>query len=361
MSKLTKFKEKMIAEGFDAALISSQVNIRYLTGFEYHDGFALVTKNKSYAITDFRYIEAVKAKIDAADFDVIMPDVSMPICMCGLLEENGCKTVAFEDATLSVAGLERFKKAFVGMEMVPGASKLADGLRLYKDLDEIEKMKKAQAITDAAFTHILKVLTPEMTEIEAALELEFFMRRNGSEGVAFDTIAVSGSASSLPHGVPRNVKLEKGFFTMDYGAKIDGYCSDMTRTVVLGKADAEMKRLYNTVLTAQKAALEVIKEGAVCRDCDKVARDIIDNAGYKGRFGHSLGHGVGMYIHEAPSLAGRAPEGMVLQRGHVITDEPGIYIEGKYGCRIEDMLAIMPDDGSTYDFTHSSKELIELF
>ena len=148
---------------------------------------------------------------------------------------------------------------------------------------------------------------------------------------------------------------------MDFGAKFDGYCSDMTRTVVLGKADAEMKRLYNTVLTAQKAALEHIKEGNLCRDCDKIARDIIDNAGYKGRFGHSLGHGVGMYIHEAPTLSGRAPEDLVLQRGHVVTDEPGIYIEGLYGCRIEDMIAIMPDDGSTYDFTQSPKELIELF
>ncbi len=361
MSKLTKFKEKMRAEGFDAALISSYVNIRYITNFDFQDGFVLVTKNKSYVLTDFRYIEAAKAAVDQNEFEIITPDTSMGICMCGLLEENDCKTVSFEDATLSVAAMERFKKAFVNMELVPGASKIADGLRLFKDLDEIEKMKKAQAITDAAFAHILKVLTPEMTEIDAALELEFFMRKMGSEGVAFETIAVSGSASALPHGVPRNVKLEKGFFTMDYGAKVDGYCSDMTRTVVLGKADDEMKKLYNTVLTAQKAALDFIKEGVLCRDCDKVARDIIDNAGYKGRFGHSLGHGVGMYIHEAPSLSGRAPEDMVLKRGHVITDEPGIYIEGKYGCRIEDMIAIMPDDGSVYDFTHSPKEMIELF
>ncbi len=360
MSKLTKLKTKMAAEGIDACLISSYVNIRYLTDFDYTDGFVLVTKNKSYVLTDFRYVEAAKAQVNANEFDILTPDTSMGICMCGLLEENSCKTVAFEDATLAYATLERFKKAFVGMELVPGASKLVDGLRLYKDMEEIEKMKRAQAITDAAFAHIVKVITPNMTEIDVALELEFFMRRMGSEGVAFETIAVSGSASSMPHGVPRNVKLEQGFLTMDYGAKIDGYCSDMTRTVVIGKADADMKKLYNTVLTAQKAALEFIKEGVLCRDCDKVARDIIDNAGYKGRFGHSLGHGVGMYIHEAPSLSARAPEDMVLKRGHVITDEPGIYIEGLYGCRIEDMIAIMPDDGSVYDFTQSPKEMIEL-
>lgn len=360
MSKLQKFKAKMAEAGFDAAILSSYVNIRYITGFDYQDGYVLVTKNKSYVLTDFRYIEAAKAALDPDEFEIVIPENSMGISMCSLLEENECRVVAFEDATLAYASLERFKKALVGKELVPGASKIADTLRLFKDLDEIEKMKKAQAITDAAFTHILKVLTPNMTEIDAALELEFFMRRQGSEGVAFETIAVSGSASSLPHGVPRNVKLEKGFFTMDYGAKVDGYCSDMTRTVVLGKADADMKKLYNTVLTAQKAALEVIKEGTPCRECDKVARDIIDNAGYKGRFGHSLGHGVGMYIHEAPSLSGRAPEDMVLQRGHIVTDEPGIYIEGLYGCRIEDMIAIMPD-GSTYDFTQSPKEMIELF
>ena len=361
MSKLQKFKAKMAEQGFDAAILSSYVNIRYITGFDYQDGYVLITKNKSYVLTDFRYIEAARAALDPNDFEIVTPENSMGISICALLEENGCKVVAFEDATLAVASLERFKTSLVGKELVPGASKIADNLRLFKDIDEIEKMKKAQAITDAAFAHILKVLTPDMTEIDAALELEFFMRRMGSEGVAFDTIAVSGSASSLPHGVPRNIKLEKGFFTMDYGAKVDGYCSDMTRTVVLGKADADMKKLYNTVLTAQKAALEHIKEGNLCRDCDKIARDIIDNAGYKGRFGHSLGHGVGMYIHEAPGLSFRAAEDLRLERGHVVTDEPGIYIEGLYGCRIEDMIAIMPDDGSTFDFTQSPKDLIELF
>jgi Xaa-Pro aminopeptidase len=147
---------------------------------------------------------------------------------------------------------------------------------------------------------------------------------------------------------------------MDFGAKFEGYCSDMTRTVVIGKADEDMKKLYNTVLSAQLAALDFIKEGVNCKDADTVARDIIDNAGYKGRFGHSLGHGVGMYIHENPRLSqGVAPD-YKLQRGHIVTVEPGIYIEGLYGCRIEDMVGIMPD-GSVYNFTHSKKDLIELF
>ena len=360
MRKIEKFKQEMAKKGFDAAVISSAVNQRYLTGFDYTDGYVLITKSKSYVLADFRYIEAARACVDATDFEIIMPDTSMLVCVAGLLDENECKSVAFEDATLSVSGLERMKKVFVGKELLAGASEIADGLRLYKDAEEIEKIKRAQAITDAGFAHMLDVLTPDMTEIEAALELEFFMRKMGSEGTAFETIAVSGSASSLPHGVPRNVKLEKGFFTMDFGAKFDGYCSDMTRTVVIGKADEDIKKLYNTVLSAQLAALDFIKEGVSCKQADSVARDIINGAGYEGRFGHSLGHGVGMYIHESPRLAQGVPAEQTLKRGHIVTVEPGIYIEGLYGCRIEDMVAIMPD-GSVYNFTHSRKDLIELF
>ena len=196
-------------------------------------------------------------------------------------------------------------------------------------------------------------------EIDAALELEFFMRRMGSEGTAFDTIAVSGSASSLPHGVPRNILLERGFLTMDFGACVDGYTSDMTRTVVIGKADDDMKKLYNTVLSAQRAALDAVCEGACCKDLDGVARGIIDNAGYKGCFGHSLGHGVGLYVHEMPRLAQSANADSRLVRGNIVTVEPGIYIAGKYGCRIEDMVAI-DHSGNVINYTKSSKELIEI-
>ncbi len=360
MTKLEKLKKQLIECSADAAIISSAINQRYLTGFDYTDGYVLVTKNRSYVLADFRYIEAARAVVNADEYEVIMPDSSMLVCISSLLDENECKTVLFEDVTLSVADLERMKEMLVGKELSAGASKIVDGLRLYKDTDEIEKMKKAQAITDAGFAHMMNVLTPNMTEVEAALELEFFMRKMGSEGVAFETIAVSGSASSLPHGVPRNVKLEKGFFTMDFGAKFEGYCSDMTRTVVIGKADEDMKKLYNTVLRAQTAALDFIKEGINCKDADTVARDIINDAGYEGRFGHSLGHGVGMYIHESPRLSQGIAPNYKLQRGHIVTVEPGIYIEGLYGCRIEDMVGVMPD-GSIYNFTHSPKDLIELF
>ena len=358
MSHLNKLIEALRRSEADAIIVSSEVNQRYLTSFAFTDGYVLVTREKGYLITDFRYIEDAKAHC-ADGFDILRPEQQgMLMLLRELIGDN--KTVLLEEATLPIAEEKRIAAMLDTCTVTSGASAMIDGLRLYKDAEEIEAMKKAQAITDAAFAHILKVLTPEMTELEAALELEFFMRRMGSEGTAFETIAVSGSASSLPHGHPRNQKLERGFFTMDFGAKVDGYCSDMTRTVVLGKADEEMKHLYNAVLKAQVCALDALREGMLCRDADKVARDIIDFNGYKGRFGHSLGHGVGLYIHESPRLAAFSPDTMVLSRGHVVTVEPGIYIEGKYGCRIEDMVAVL-DDGSIYNFTHSPKGMIELF
>lgn len=360
MTRLEKFKKELAAVGANAAVISSQINIRYMTGFDYTDGYVLITKNKSYVLADFRYIEAANMTVDKTQYEVIMPNCSMLAYLSSLLDGEDVRTVLFEEATVSYSEYERMKEMFVDKDLNPGASKIADGMRLYKDDEEIEKMKRAQAITDAGFSHMLAVLTPGMTEIEAALELEFFMRRMGADGLAFDTIAASGTASALPHAVPRPVKLEKGFFTLDFGAKVDGYCSDMTRTVVLGKADEDMKRLYNTVLSAQMTALEALHVGMLCRDADKIARDIINCAGYEGKFGHSLGHGVGMYIHESPRLASVPSYNVRLCPGHVVTVEPGIYLEGKYGCRIEDMVVCL-DDESIFDFTQSRKDLIELF
>jgi len=342
-----------------ALLVTSEVNQRWLTDFAFTDGYVLVTKEKSYLITDFRYIEAARAEADSG-FTILMPeDRRMTEEIASLLKEHKISKLLIEEDTLSVAAFERLKNALVGVEPVGGGSAVIDGQRRFKDEDEFEKLARAQAITDEAFEHILGYINPERTEIDVALELEFFMRSKGAESVAFDTIAVSGSASSMPHGVPRPVKLEKGFLTMDYGAKVNGYCSDMTRTVVIGKADDDMKRLYNTVLTAQKAALEALYSGErEQKKLDSIARDIIDNAGYKGCFGHSLGHGVGMYIHEEPRLSQGVKDGEILKAGDVVTFEPGIYIAGKYGCRIEDMVAVTSD--GTRNFTKSPKELIEI-
>ena len=358
MSHLSKLQDAMKAACAEAIVVSSYANQRYLSGLNYTDGYVVVLPDKAFLLADFRYIEDARTQVDTTEFEVVMPDRYNLSYVATILKDHGVKTVLFEEATLSYSQMERFKAAFEGMELRSGASAMIDGLRLFKDAAELEKMARAQKITDDAFAHILNFITPDRTEVEVALELEFFMRAHGSEGIAFDIIAVSGTQSARPHGTPRSVKLEKGFFTMDFGAKVDGYCSDMTRTVVIGKADKEIRKVYDTVLHAQTAAIDHLKVGMPCFEADKVARDIIDNAGYKGLFGHSLGHGVGLYIHEAPRFAASVPASELLQPGHVVTVEPGVYIEGKYGCRIEDMVYITK--GGAINLTDCTKELIEI-
>lgn len=355
--KLEQIRKAMTQNGFDSILLSSPINQSYVTGADFDDGYLAITADRCVACVDFRYFEAVKSSVSEG-IDVELAKSSTLECAIDILLSSGAKNIAVEDSDLSLATFNKISdKAEKNAKLTAGAGKLLSSMRAVKTANEIEKIAAAQKITDAAFEHILKVMTPSMTEREVALELEFFMRKNGADAMAFDVIAVSGSASALPHGVPRDVKLEHGFLTMDFGAKKDGYCSDMTRTVVIGKADSEMKKLYDTVLSAQKSALEALALGLPCSAADNVARDIIYSAGYEGCFGHSLGHGVGRYIHEEPRLSSKA-EG-VLEVGNVVTVEPGIYLEGKYGCRIEDMVTI--NENGIYNFTKSKKELIELF
>ncbi|MBO5280765.1 MAG: aminopeptidase P family protein, partial [Clostridia bacterium] len=213
-------KERLLnalAPDVDGVFVSSELNIFYLTNFDYTDGFVLVTRNKSYVITDFRYAEAAKAAV-SDEFEIVVPQNRMLIEIASLLEENGVKKLMFEDGFVSCADHARFADLFKGCELVPGGTDVLSTLREVKTEAELEKINAAQKITDAAFAHILEFIKPEMTELEVALELEFFMRRMGAQSTAFDTIAVSGASSSLPHGVPQARKLEKGFFTMDFGA-----------------------------------------------------------------------------------------------------------------------------------------------
>ncbi len=351
--RLERLQNKLREEEKGGILISCEINQSYISGFDFTDGYVLVFPNKAYIITDSRYVEAAE-KACAEDFSVLS-GVPMLKTINDLVFENGAKELLFEDLSLSYADYIRIKEA-VSLPLTPAGTLLTD-MRELKDAEEIAKTEKAQEITDLAFAHILKTVTPEMTEIDVAVELEFFMRKQGASGKSFDIIAVSGDASSLPHGVPRNVKLKKGFLTMDFGCVYEGYCSDMTRTVCLGKADEEMKRLYNTVYDAQRLALNVMRGGMLCSDVDKVARDRIYEE-YEGYFGHGLGHGVGREIHEAPRLSMKAGDA-VLRDGHIVTCEPGIYLPGKFGCRIEDMVVI--ENGVARDITKSPKELIELF
>ena len=353
MSKLLKLRNKMKEMSVDAVLVLNELNQHYLSGFAFTDGFLLITQSKAYLVTDFRYYEMA---LNGADkqFEVLTPDNRGEFIDKALADE-GCKSVGFEGGSVSYDVYRSYceKHPHLSFENIGNAIEV---IREIKDADEIAKMQKAQDITDKAFSHILKVINRNMTELDVAVELEYAMRKNGASAFAFDTISVSGDASSLPHGTPRNVLLRDGFLTMDFGAKFDGYCSDMTRTIVIGKADAEIKKVYNTVLSAQLAALEYLKPGADCGEADKIARDII-NAEYDGTFGHSLGHSVGLFIHESPRLYSRG-FGRKLNVGEILTVEPGIYLFGKYGCRIEDMVAIT--EKGIHNFTHSTKELIEI-
>ena len=353
MSKLLKLRNKMKEIGVDSVIVLDELNQHYLSGFAFTDGFLLITLNKAYLVTDFRYYEMA---LNAADkqFEVLTPE-NRGEFIDKALSDEGSKTVGFEGGSVSYDVYRSYCDKHPHLAFV-NIGDAIEVIRQIKDEDEIAKMQKAQDITDKAFSHILKVINRDMTELDVAVELEYAMRKNGANAFAFDTISVSGDASALPHGTPRNVKLREGFLTMDFGAKFDGYCSDMTRTIVIGKADSEIKKLYNTVLSAQLAALDYLKAGADCGEADKIARDII-NVDYNGAFGHSLGHSVGLFIHESPRLYSRG-FGRKLNVGEIVTVEPGIYLFGKYGCRIEDMVAIT--ESGIYNFTRSTKELIEI-
>ena len=353
-ARYEKLRGYMRENGLDAVYVNSAENHLYMSEFDNPDGYIVVTREKSFVFADPRYIEAAKAE-SCSLCTVCLP--GQPT-LAEIVRDYGVKTIGYEDMRMTVSELDGVKKSVDGMgvEFAPMGKTFTD-IRSIKTEDEVENIVAAQRIAEGAFDHICKTLTYDMTEIEVAAELEYYMKRHGSQKPSFDTICVSGTASSRPHGVPRPVKLEKGFLTMDYGAMVNGYHSDMTRTVVIGKADADMTKLYNTVLAAQKAAMEIVAPGVKNFDVDKAARDIIYGAGYEGKFGHGLGHGVGLEIHESPVVNMRAGDA-VLKVGEIITDEPGIYLEGKYGCRIEDMILVT--ENGYRNLTNCPKEMIEL-
>ena len=353
--RVTKLRNKMTELGLDAVIVLNELNQHYLSEFAFTDGFLFITKTNAYLVTDFRYYEMALGKANKS-FEILMPENRKEF-VAKVISEQGIKAIGFEGGSVSYETYRRYCDDYPSCNFV-NIGDAIEVIRQIKSADEIEKMQRAQDITDGALAHLLKMITPNMTELDVAVELEYAMRKGGADSFAFETIAVSGDASALPHGTPRNVKLKSGFLTMDFGAKFEGYCSDMTRTVVIGKADEEIRRLYNTVLKAQTEALNYLREGADCGEADKVARDIIDAIPeYKGAFGHSLGHSVGLFIHESPRLHSRG-FGRKLKVGEILTVEPGIYLFGKYGCRIEDMVAITKD--GIHNFTHSPKELIEI-
>ena len=350
MNKIEILQHRM-PEGVDAFLTTDSVTRFYLTNFKSSNGFLFVTKKSAHFYTDFRYIEA--AEKECVGCEVSVEDYKGAVSE--IIEKEKIGTVAFEDDLVTVSALEGFKKIFSSCNFVSAGTLISDMMSL-KTPEEMEKIRRAQDITDRAFAAVLPLLRPDMKETDVAAELEYQMKKLGASDKSFDTIAVSGTNSSRPHGVPRPIRLEKGFLTMDFGCIYGGYCSDMTRTVAIGKADADMKKVYDTVLKAQLAAIEAVREGLTGAELDRIARDIIYGAGYEGCFGHGLGHGVGLLIHEPLRISafGKKP----LEKGHVFTVEPGIYLKGKYGVRIEDMIQ-MTENGPL-DITKSPKELIEI-
>ena len=353
MTPLGNIRAEMKRLSLDALLITDEKNQQYLSGFAFTDGYLLILPNEAYLVTDFRYKEAAERHAYEG-YTVVLPEGRISF-MQEIIAEKRVRRLGFEGSVLTVADHKRYTERLADTVLCD-IGDVIDKMREVKSGEEIALIEKAQGITDAAFAELLSVLSPSMTEIEVAAELEYRMRRLGAEGMAFDTIAVSGAQSALPHGVPRPCKLEQGFLTMDFGAKYGGYCSDMTRTVSIGRATDEMKKLYNTVLAAQKAALDFLSAGVPCSEADAVARRIIDRD-YPDTFGHSLGHGVGLYIHESPRLSAKNVKN-VLVPGNVVTVEPGIYIEGLYGCRIEDMVVIK--EKGIRNLTKSGKDLIEI-
>lgn len=340
----------------DCVLITSDINRRYFTGMKSSAGVVVAFPEKAYLLIDFRYIEKARATVKNAE--VIELKKLYPQIM-ELFNKHNAETVAIESESMSVKEFNSYKHFFKDMTFIhsDALSNAISSLRMIKDDEEIECIKKAQRIAEKAFAELLGFIKVGVTEREIALELNRLMFAYGAEELSFDTIVLSGANTSMPHGVPSDKKVESGeFVLLDFGAVYNGYHSDMTRTVCVGEPDEEMRKVYDIVLTAQETAIEAAKAGIVGSDLDKIARDVIEQNGYGSCFGHSLGHGVGMEIHEKPNASPNYK--LPLGSGAVVTVEPGIYIAGKFGVRIEDFV-ILTENGCE-NLTKTAKNLISL-
>ncbi|GAB4073483.1 Xaa-Pro dipeptidase [Barrientosiimonas marina] len=353
MSKLNRLRQKLEENQLDAIVIASPANRRYISGFTGTSGAAVVSQNDARFITDFRYIDQAKEQI--AHFTVVKHTQSMNEEINDQLKQMNVGRVGFEKDHASYSEYEQYKKIFTA-ELVP-VSGLVEDLRRIKSDDELTILKQAAKIADDAFVHIQDYIKPGVKEIDISNELEFFMRQQGATSSSFDIIVASGYRAALPHGVASDKTIQNGeLVTMDYGALLNGYCSDTTRTVAVGEISSELKQIYNTVLEAQKRGVKGLKPGITGKEADAIARDYINEQGYGDYFGHSTGHGVGMDVHESPSLSSRSD--MKLEPGMVVTVEPGIYIPNTGGCRIEDDIVITETGHER--LTNAEKELVQL-
>ncbi len=338
---------------YDGILITSPFNMRYFSKFSGGEGAVWVSKEQKIVFTDSRYTE--QAETEATLFEVRetnnwIDEVSL------IIKEEKIKNVLFEDQSVSASVYLKMQNQFEKAQLFAGSDKL-NRLRMVKNESELRTIAKAEQICCKAFARILGFIKPGITEKAVAAELEYYMKQEGGEGIAFDTVAVSGARCSLPHGVPSDKKIEKGdFVTLDFGCMLNGYASDMTRTIVVGKASEEQKKVYNAVKDAQQAGLDFIRAGVLAKDADLAARSVIEKYGFGKYFRHSLGHGVGLLVHELPNLSPKSE--FTLEENMVVSCEPGIYIPDFGGVRIEDLICIK--NGGNVNFTDADKNLIEL-
>ncbi|WKA52585.1 aminopeptidase P family protein [Planococcus liqunii] len=348
--KLQKLRKEMEQQQIEALLITSQYNLRYITEFTGTAGLALVTQHKAYFITDFRYTEQAGEQVK--EFDVVQAKTNLLEEAAELVKNLAVKSLAFEKDYVTYAAFLDYE-AKIEAELQP-VSGLIEKIRMIKTSEEVNILKAAAKIADDAFEHICKFIKVGQTELEISNELEFFMRKQGATSSSFDTIVASGLRSALPHGVATEKKIESGdFITLDYGALYNGYISDITRTVAVGEPSDKLKEIYQVVLDAQVLGVEKIGPGMTGIEADAIARDYIKSKGYGEAFGHSTGHGIGLEVHEAPGLSFKSQT--VLEPGMAVTVEPGIYLPGIGGVRIEDDILIT--ESGNERLTHSTKEL----
>jgi Xaa-Pro aminopeptidase len=340
LSRLAKMKNWLQDKELDAFLITKPVHCYYLSGFTGTSACLVITSSggKDFLITDFRYQE--QAESEAKGFELVLWKSSLFQTLAELFQFYDLKKVGIDEDEITLSTYEGLKKEVPGVTFFPQKDYCIE-LRKIKDEGELKLLKKAVEISDKAFLHLLDLIRPGLTESEIALELEFFMRRLGGSKNAFETIVASGYRAALPHGVATTRAIQTGdLVILDFGTVYQGYHSDITRTLILGEPDKLQKERYNLVLKAHEEVAQKMQPGMRAREADALARRVIEAAGYGENFGHSLGHGVGLEIHEGPSLSPR--DETILEPGMIVTVEPGIYISGWGGIRLEDMYVITP-------------------
>ena len=355
-SRLSALHKKLPKLECDALVVSDLTNARYLCGYTGTSGMIVISESAAFFITDFRY-EAQAAAEVPDEYKIVIAEKGLWKEAARLLKNKAAR-IGFESDHLTVAAWRVAGEEFKTGELV-STLRVVEELREIKDDDELEIIRRAVQVADEALGEVLEALRPGLVEWEVAEMLRTAMRTRGASGPSFTTIVASGARSALPHGVASNKKLENGdLVTIDMGAIVEGYCSDMTRTVCLGKASREQQKIYRTVWHAQTAAVAALRPGLGCKAADAIARKIIEDAGYGKSFGHGLGHGVGLDIHEMPRLS-KLGKGK-LQRGQIVTCEPGIYIESVGGVRIEDMAFITEAGAEILTATPKPEKLLEL-